>query len=185
MDRQPRTCFSVQSKLVSPNMMSPSTAVAFFLPTSICETESLSNLTPELPGSLFGKHLSCTICMKWFKEPVILPCSHNFCKLCIKNIWVKMVLCACPECQAEVPDGQYIENTVVGKALESLKGFQVEQGKQKCSEHGKPLVFFRKPDGKLACFLCRESQASEDQIGQFLLVPDDTQHYVVVIVRTQ
>ncbi|XP_062439607.1 E3 ubiquitin-protein ligase TRIM69 [Rhea pennata] len=167
--------------------MSLSTAVDFHLPVSVCETESLSDLTPELPGDLFGKDLSCTICLKWFKEPVILPCGHNFCKPCIQNIWVKTAVCACPECRAEAPGGQYIENTVLGKVLESLKGFQVEQCERTCSEHGKPLVFFRKPDGKLACFLCRESHVSEDQIGQFLLVPDAVRHYVenLILIRTR
>ncbi|KGL73883.1 E3 ubiquitin/ISG15 ligase TRIM25, partial [Tinamus guttatus] len=33
--------------------------------------------------------LSCTICLKWFTEPLILPCGHNFCKSCLTNAWAE------------------------------------------------------------------------------------------------
>ncbi|NXA53219.1 TRI69 ligase, partial [Nothocercus julius] len=146
---------------------------------------SLPDLPPALPADLFSKDLSCTICLKWFTEPLILPCGHNFCKSCLTNTWAEKAAWACPECQAEVPDGQYIENTVLAKALESLKGFQVEQGEEKCGEHGKPLTLFWKPDGKLACFLCRE--ASKEQSDQFLLLSEAVQHYMenLILIRSR
>uniref|UniRef100_A0A8C6Z1K0 Tripartite motif containing 69 n=1 Tax=Nothoprocta perdicaria TaxID=30464 RepID=A0A8C6Z1K0_NOTPE len=137
----------------------------------------MNDLPLPLPGDLLGKDLSCTICLKWFTEPLILPCGHNFCKPCLTDTWARAAGATCPECQAEVPGGQYIENTVLAKALESLKGFQVEQGEQKCGEHDKPLTLFWKPDGKLACLSCRE--ASKEQSDQFLLVSEAVQHYLV------
>ena len=33
--------------------------------------------------------LTCTICVEYFIEPIILPCSHSFCKKCIEVRWFK------------------------------------------------------------------------------------------------
>lgn len=172
--------FSMSSSSSSPSTSSSSSA-------SLSENESKINLLCTSSSELvlqpqsedFTKDLSCTLCLEWFKDPVILPCGHNYCKSCIEGIWVKMVVCSCPECQAEFPNKQYIANSVLGKVVERIQAFHMERFQQKCREHSEPITLFWKMDGKLACFLCRDSQKPEDQSSQFLLLSDAVQLYVV------
>ncbi|KAM8804606.1 E3 ubiquitin-protein ligase TRIM69 [Eudromia elegans] len=163
-------------------MVSPSAATAPASPASSRESTSPPDLPPALPGEQFSRDLSCTICCKWFTEPLILPCGHNFCRSCLTSAWAAKAPSACPECGAEAPGGQYIENTVLAKALESLRGLRGEQGEQRCGEHGKALTLFGRADGKLACVLCREAAAPQSDC--FVLLPEAVQHYVVGTRRT-
>ncbi|XP_019388788.1 PREDICTED: E3 ubiquitin-protein ligase TRIM69 isoform X2 [Crocodylus porosus] len=184
-----RTVFDPSSMSFSSS--SPSTSSS----ASLSENESKINLLSTSSSELvlgpqsedFTKDLSCTLCLEWFKDPVILPCGHNYCKSCIEGIWVKMVVCSCPECQAEFPNRQYIANSVLGKVVERIQAFHMERFQQKCREHSEPLTLFWKMDGKLACFLCRDSQKPEDQSSQFLLLSEAVQLYVehLISARTQ
>uniref|UniRef100_A0A8C8S2Z6 Tripartite motif containing 69 n=1 Tax=Pelusios castaneus TaxID=367368 RepID=A0A8C8S2Z6_9SAUR len=133
----------------------------------------------------FTNELSCPLCLEWLKEPVILPCGHNFCRTCLDEIWGRAEVYLCPKCQAQFPDRQCIGNTVLGKLVEKLKSFSVGKYQQKCSEHGEPLKLFWKTNGKLACFLCRDAQKPEDQSSQFLLLPDAVQIYVEKLISTR
>ncbi|XP_050823398.1 E3 ubiquitin-protein ligase TRIM69 [Gopherus flavomarginatus] len=171
-----------------------STNVSSSSSTSVSDNESKINLllstsSSELPSRPqaedFTKELTCPLCLEWFKEAVILPCGHNFCKPCIEEIWGRAEVCLCPECQAQSPDRQYIGNIVLEKLVEKIKGFHVGKCQQKCSKHGEPLKLFRKMDGKLACFLCRDAQKPEDQSSQFLLLPDAVQLYAEKLISTR
>lgn len=173
---------------------SSSTHVSSSSSTSVSDNESKINLllstsSSDLPSGPkaedFTKELSCPLCLEWFKEPVILPCGHNFCRPCIEEIWGKVEVCLCPECQSQFPDRQYIGNTVLEKLVEKIKSFHVGKCQQKCSKHGEPLKLFWKMNGKLSCFLCRDAQKPEDQSSQFLLLPDAVQFYVVRLSQRQ
>lgn len=41
----------------------------------------------------------CTICLDTFKNPVSIPCGHNFCLLCIKRFWDTKETAECPICK--------------------------------------------------------------------------------------
>ncbi|KAM4044751.1 E3 ubiquitin/ISG15 ligase TRIM25-like [Anomaloglossus baeobatrachus] len=48
--------------------------------------------------------LSCSICLSIYTNPVMLTCSHNFCDVCITNVWISQRssgIYSCPECRAE------------------------------------------------------------------------------------
>ncbi|XP_038276396.1 E3 ubiquitin-protein ligase TRIM69 [Dermochelys coriacea] len=173
---------------------SSSTNISSSSCTSVSDNESKINLllstsSSDLPSGPqaedFTKELTCPLCMEWFKEPVILPCGHNFCRPCIEEIWGRAEVCLCSECQAQSLDRQYIGNIVLGKLVEKIKGFHVGKCQQKCSKHGEPLKLFWKMDGKLACFLCRDAQKPEDQSSQFLLLPDAVQLYGEKLISTR
>ncbi|KAM9571248.1 E3 ubiquitin-protein ligase TRIM39-like isoform 2-T2 [Salvelinus alpinus] len=48
--------------------------------------------------SLLEEDLSCTVCYQIFREPVILLCSHSFCKACLEESWSKRETQDCPVC---------------------------------------------------------------------------------------
>lgn len=139
---------------------------------------SSSNTSWDLHADDFTKELSCSLCLELFKEPVILPCGHNFCKSCLEAIWNKKGV-FCPECHVNVPERKFIINQALEKMAEKIKTFHVGGQQQKCMEHGEPLTLYWKPQGKLACFTCREAQMPKDQCSQFLLIPDAVQMYTV------
>ncbi|ETE58425.1 Tripartite motif-containing protein 69, partial [Ophiophagus hannah] len=137
---------------------------------------SSSNTSWDLNADDFTKELSCSLCLELFKEPVILPCGHNFCKPCLEAIWNKKGV-FCPECHINVPDRKFIINQALEKMAEKIKTCHVGGQQQKCMEHGEPLTLYWKPRGTLACFTCREAQMPKDQCTQFLLIPDAVQIY--------
>ncbi|XP_034987550.1 E3 ubiquitin-protein ligase TRIM69 [Zootoca vivipara] len=154
--------------------------------TSVTTTEKEAEARPagasssetswEIHADDFTKELSCAICLELFKEPVILPCGHNFCKDCLEAVWGKKGV-FCPQCHASVPERKFIANKTLEKMADRIKTFHVGCLQQKCIEHSEPYTLYWKPQEKLACFSCRESQQPKEQSTQFLLIPDAVQIY--------
>ncbi|MEQ2198962.1 hypothetical protein XENOCAPTIV_021569, partial [Xenoophorus captivus] len=44
------------------------------------------------------KQLQCSICQQVFTDPVTTPCGHNFCQVCIGQVWDSSDVCQCPVC---------------------------------------------------------------------------------------
>ena len=50
-----------------------------------------------------GKELTCTICMSLMKTPVLVPCTHAFCRACLAELMQKTPVSKspqCPQCRA-------------------------------------------------------------------------------------
>lgn len=48
-----------------------------------------SSLVPGAAGAAMEEELKCPVCGSLFREPIILPCSHNLCQACARNILVQ------------------------------------------------------------------------------------------------
>ncbi|XP_048338052.1 E3 ubiquitin-protein ligase TRIM69 [Sphaerodactylus townsendi] len=160
---------------------SPSTPVSNTDPGNSSPHSSTESLWGE-PMEDFIKELTCILCVELFREPMILPCSHNFCKVCIENLCLRKGVIVCPECQGRFPDKSYMENTVLQRMVEKLQACHVMSTQQRCTEHNEPVTLYWKPEGTLACFSCREAQKPEDQSTQFLLIPDAVQIYTEKLI---
>ncbi|KAJ4927025.1 hypothetical protein JOQ06_014765 [Pogonophryne albipinna] len=55
-------------------------------------------------ASISEEDLSCPVCHDVFKDPVVLTCSHSFCKACLKNWWRGKQTHECP-----LPSGALID----------------------------------------------------------------------------
>uniref|UniRef100_A0A8D0AVZ5 Tripartite motif containing 69 n=1 Tax=Salvator merianae TaxID=96440 RepID=A0A8D0AVZ5_SALMN len=145
-----------------------------------------SDTSWELHADDFTKELSCSLCLELFKEPVILSCGHNFCRACLESVWEKKGV-FCPECHSTVPDRKYITNAALEKMADRIKTYHVGCLQQKCLEHSEPMTLYWKPEERLACFLCRETQTPRDQSTQFLLIPDAVQIFTekLLLMRMQ
>uniref|UniRef100_A0A8P4GMJ2 RING-type domain-containing protein n=1 Tax=Dicentrarchus labrax TaxID=13489 RepID=A0A8P4GMJ2_DICLA len=66
---------------------------------------SLSALVSDSLGDKMASksemHLKCTVCHDIFKNPVVLTCSHSFCKDCLKIWWQAKESRPCPICRAD------------------------------------------------------------------------------------
>uniref|UniRef100_A0A671LJI0 RING-type domain-containing protein n=1 Tax=Sinocyclocheilus anshuiensis TaxID=1608454 RepID=A0A671LJI0_9TELE len=66
----------------------------------------------------------CTICMDLLRDPVTIPCGHNYCLECIKSYWEQknQKLCSCPECrQTFSPRPALNKNTLFAEVVEKLR----------------------------------------------------------------
>ncbi|XP_007536810.1 E3 ubiquitin-protein ligase TRIM65 [Erinaceus europaeus] len=106
--------------------------------------------------------LSCAICLLLYRDPVTLPCGHNFCGGCIRDWWGGREK-ECPECREPFPDGTELRRNVAlsGVVEVVLKGPGFEPAPApapdpgaRCPRHGWPLELFCRTEGRCACSAC-------------------------------
>ncbi|XP_023271139.1 E3 ubiquitin-protein ligase TRIM39-like [Seriola lalandi dorsalis] len=103
--------------------------------------------------------LCCPVCHDVFRDPVLLSCSHSFCKDCLKSWWREKQTQECPVCKRraskfEPPCNLALKNLCEAflqerdqKASESLCSLHSEQLKLFCLNHQQPV-----------CLICRDSE---------------------------
>ncbi|KAI7799679.1 tripartite motif-containing protein 16-like protein [Triplophysa rosa] len=71
------------------------------------------------------EQFSCPICMDLLRDPVTIPCGHNYCLDCIKRFWEQKnqrKVCSCPECrQTFSPRPTLNKNTLFAEVVEKLR----------------------------------------------------------------
>uniref|UniRef100_A0A4W5MBY8 RING-type domain-containing protein n=1 Tax=Hucho hucho TaxID=62062 RepID=A0A4W5MBY8_9TELE len=64
--------------------------------------------------------LTCPVCKDLYREPVLLSCSHSFCKECLEKSW-KGLGQKCPVCRKSCDGEQPISNRALMDATESFQ----------------------------------------------------------------
>ncbi|XP_059211844.1 E3 ubiquitin-protein ligase TRIM35-like [Centropristis striata] len=102
--------------------------------------------------------LRCSVCHDIFKDPVVLSCSHSFCKDCLQSCWTGKPTRECPVCKkssrSEPPCNLALKNLCESflqerdqRASESLCSLHSEKLKLFCLDHQQPV-----------CVVCRDSE---------------------------
>ncbi|XP_074503679.1 E3 ubiquitin-protein ligase TRIM39-like [Sebastes fasciatus] len=99
-------------------------------------------------ASIPEEDLSCSVCHNIFKDPVVLSCSHSFCKDCLQNWWGEKQIQECPVCKrrssrSDPPVSLALKNlceaVLLERSSETLCSLHSEKLKLFCLDHQQPV----------------------------------------------
>eukprot|EP00062_Callorhinchus_milii_P027024 gi/632989837/ref/XP_007883861.1/ PREDICTED: zinc-binding protein A33-like [Callorhinchus milii] len=129
-------------------------------------------------GSL-TEELICPVCLELFTDPVILDCSHSFCRSCITQCWEKPGPSSCPVCQETLPERNLRTNRALGNLSEKARDLNLDPKdtaiKRCCEKHQEQLKLFCETDKKVICHICRDAQEHRDH--SFLPIDEAVEIY--------
>ncbi|XP_053290419.1 zinc-binding protein A33 [Pleuronectes platessa] len=110
-------------------------------------------------ASRLEKDLCCPICQDVFKDPVILLCSHSFCKGCLDNWWKDKVVKECPLCKRRSSNRKPPCNLALKNLCETfLQERDQSSSHALCSLHSEKLRLFCLDHQQPVCVICRDSE---------------------------
>uniref|UniRef100_UPI0037E7D05F nuclear factor 7, brain-like n=1 Tax=Semicossyphus pulcher TaxID=241346 RepID=UPI0037E7D05F len=103
--------------------------------------------------------LCCPVCQDVFRDPVVLSCSHSFCKDCLKSWWRQRPTRECPVCnrrssRVEPPRNLALKNLCEAFLLERDQ----RASEALCSLHSEKLKLFCLDHQQPVCHICRDSE---------------------------
>uniref|UniRef100_A0A671SCS2 Uncharacterized protein n=1 Tax=Sinocyclocheilus anshuiensis TaxID=1608454 RepID=A0A671SCS2_9TELE len=108
------------------------------------------------------EELSCPVCCEIFKTPVLLSCSHSFCKECLQQFWRIKKTQECPVCRRrssrEDPPCNLVLKNVCELFLKERNEVHSLGSEEICSLHSEKLKLFCPEDKQPVCLVCRDSQ---------------------------
>ncbi|KAF3698535.1 E3 ubiquitin-protein ligase TRIM39 [Channa argus] len=103
--------------------------------------------------------LCCPICHDIFSDPVLLSCSHSFCKVCLQNWWTEKLIKDCPVCKKVSLQSEPPCNLVLKNLCESFLQERHQRSTEGlCSLHSERLKLFCLDHQQPVCLVCLHSQ---------------------------
>ncbi|XP_037610269.1 zinc-binding protein A33-like [Sebastes umbrosus] len=108
--------------------------------------------------------LTCPVCQGIFTDPVVLSCSHSFCKDCVQRWWREKLIHECPICKkrhllSDTPRNLALKNLSEAFLLERDQRWSAET---LCSLHSEKLRLFCLDHQQPVCLVCRDSRIHTD-----------------------
>uniref|UniRef100_A0A674B9E5 Zinc-binding protein A33-like n=1 Tax=Salmo trutta TaxID=8032 RepID=A0A674B9E5_SALTR len=105
--------------------------------------------------------LSCPLCHEIFKDPVVLLCSHSFCKACLLEYCRGKAEQECPVCRrrssrADPPCNLVLKNLCEAFLQERRR--RDSGSEQRCNLHNEKLKLFCLDDKQPICVVCQASR---------------------------
>ncbi|XP_018540754.1 nuclear factor 7, ovary-like [Lates calcarifer] len=102
--------------------------------------------------------LCCPVCQEVFRDPVVLSCSHSFCKDCLKRWWREKQTPDCPVCKRRSSREDPPVSLVLKKLCESfLQERDQRSSEALCSLHSEKLKLFCLDHQQPVCVVCLHS----------------------------
>ncbi|KAI2667102.1 E3 ubiquitin-protein ligase TRIM17 [Labeo rohita] len=113
---------------------------------------------------LSAEELTCSVCCEIFNAPVILSCSHSFCKECIQQFWRTRQTWECPVCRRISSHAEPPVNLALKNFCDLFLKHRNERhsSEEFCSLHSEKLKLFCLEDKKPVCLVCRDSQQHDN-----------------------
>ncbi|XP_053147581.1 E3 ubiquitin-protein ligase TRIM39-like [Hemicordylus capensis] len=115
------------------------------------------------PSERFQEEATCSICLDFFTDPVMLDCGHNFCRGCISQYWGPLsAVTVCPQCRERV-QANLKANRQLASVIEVAKELSVQTKQEAgagrvCERHQEPLKLFCQEDEAPICVVCNLSK---------------------------
>ncbi|XP_029289514.1 nuclear factor 7, ovary-like [Cottoperca gobio] len=114
-------------------------------------------------ASRLEEDLCCSVCHEVFKDPVLLSCSHSFCKGCLQSWWTEKQTQECPLCKRRSSRDEPPLNLVLKNLCESfLQERDQRASEDLCSLHAEKLKLFCLDHQQPVCVVCRDSEKHSD-----------------------
>ncbi|XP_039647709.1 nuclear factor 7, brain-like [Perca fluviatilis] len=116
-------------------------------------------------ASMSEEDFCCSVCREVFRDPVVLSCSHSFCRDCLKTWWRAKQAQECPVCRKRSLRPDPPRNLELKKLCESfLKQRDQRASEALCSLHSEKLKLFCLDHQQPVCLVCRDSEKHTDHI---------------------
>ncbi|XP_064197209.1 E3 ubiquitin-protein ligase TRIM35-like [Anguilla rostrata] len=117
-------------------------------------------------SSPLEEELSCPVCSEIFRDPVVLSCSHTFCKACLQQYWEQKGSQDCPVCRRRSWSEHPSCNLSLRNACEAFLKERSQRAKAGsevlCSLHSEKLKLFCLVDQIPVCVICQTSKNHEN-----------------------
>ncbi|KAG8006445.1 Nuclear factor 7 [Nibea albiflora] len=114
-------------------------------------------------ASRLEEDLCCSVCHDIFKDPVMLSCSHSFCKVCVQSWWTDKQVHDCPLCKKRHSKDFLPPNFALKNLCETfLQERDQRSSEALCSLHAEKLKLFCLDDKQPVCVVCRDSKKHSD-----------------------
>ncbi|XP_058624513.1 E3 ubiquitin-protein ligase TRIM35-like isoform X2 [Onychostoma macrolepis] len=117
-------------------------------------------------ASLSEDDFSCPVCQEIYNNPVVLSCSHSFCKECLQQSWRTKKTQECPVCRRRSSKPEPPFNLALRNLCESFLKERNERrssgSEEICSLHREKLKLFCLEDKQPVCVVCMNSQKHDN-----------------------
>ncbi|XP_053171963.1 nuclear factor 7, ovary-like [Scomber japonicus] len=102
--------------------------------------------------------LCCPVCHEVFRDPVLLSCSHSFCKDCLKSWWRQKPTHECPDCKKRSSMDPPLNLALKNLCESFLQDRDQRDSEALCSLHSEKLKLFCLDHQQPVCLVCRDSE---------------------------
>uniref|UniRef100_A0A8D0GY56 Zinc finger protein RFP-like n=1 Tax=Sphenodon punctatus TaxID=8508 RepID=A0A8D0GY56_SPHPU len=129
------------------------------------------------PVKVLQEEVTCSICLDYFADPVILDCGHNFCRACITQNWGESVEnFSCPQCREIWPRRSLKPNRQLSSVVDGVRRLSLApRAEPGCEKHQEPLKLFCQDDRVPICLVC--DRAKEHRAHTVLPIDEAVQEY--------
>uniref|UniRef100_A0A3Q3VVU4 Tripartite motif containing 35-13 n=1 Tax=Mola mola TaxID=94237 RepID=A0A3Q3VVU4_MOLML len=101
------------------------------------------------------EELCCPVCQDYFRDPVLLQCSHSVCNACVQQWWAIKRARECPVCRTKCAKASPPRNLVLKNLCEAFL-LELESGVY-CRLHAEKLKLYCLDHCTPVCVVCRYS----------------------------
>lgn len=156
-----------QKKVSSPGGHSVALISRLSYPKNSCVFSSALNMHLDSQRPFSAEEFSCAMCQNVFKDPVLLTCSHNVCKVCFDQSWKCLGSLKCAVCREQTDVASpynYVLKDLCEVVLQQRRNEKASAcSTSLCGLHSEKFKLFCLEDQQLLCVACHTLKTHENR----------------------